>query len=208
MVITDTGKGITDEDALHMFEPFYSKKKMGHSGTGLGLAVVWNTVQDHKGAITVSRVELGTAFTVLMPAAEAASAAEMSSAADGVPLYGSGTVLVVDDEPLQRDVACRMLETLGYTTVTASNGREAVQQVEQQDFDLIILDMIMEPDMNGRQTLEKILQIRPEQKTLIASGYAESSEVRKACLMGNTSLMNKPYSLEKLAESVRLAMTS
>ena len=207
LVITDTGKGVTCEDIQHMFEPFYSKKKMGHSGTGLGLAVVWNTVQDHKGTISVAREEQGSSFTLLLPAVEQKSAPKKTSM-EGENIQGCGSVLVVDDEALQRDVAGRMLSALGYDVAVAANGREAVRYVRQQSVDLIILDMIMEPDMNGRQTLKKILEIRPDQKTLIASGYAESSEVKKACTMGHTTLMNKPYTMQKLAESVQQALAA
>ena len=205
LIITDTGKGVTNEDIQHMFEPFYSKKKMGHSGTGLGLAVVWNTVQDHKGTISVTREEQGSRFTLLLPAVEQKPAPQQTSKEAEI-IQGYGSVLVVDDEALQRDIAGQMLSALGYDVATAANGRDAVRYVRQQSVDLIILDMIMEPDMNGRQTLERILEIRPDQKTLIASGYAESSEVRKACTMGHTTLINKPYTMQKLAESVRQAL--
>lgn len=207
ITITDNGKGITEEDSRHMFEPFYSTKEMGHSGTGLGLAVVWNTVHDHKGAITVAGDGPGTTFTILLPAVDPETAGTEKKT-ETTPERGSGTVLVVDDEPLQRDVARQMLQMLGYEVATAANGREAVKYVQNQEVDLIILDMIMEPDMNGRQTLEEILKIRPEQKTLIASGYADSSEVKRACTLGSTALMNKPYTLQKLSESVVVALAS
>jgi PAS domain S-box-containing protein len=204
--ITDTGKGISEEDARHMFEPFYSRKKMGHSGTGLGLAVVWNTVQDHQGSIHVQGSEQGTVMTLLLPSCEN----ELGQKPADVTISGlegqGKKVLVVDDEPLQRDVAGQMLTVLGYEVFQAANGHEAVEFIRSRDVDLVILDMIMEPGMNGRQTLEEILKIKPDQRTLIASGFAESSEVKKACLLGRTKLITKPYTLQKLGSYVHEAI--
>jgi CheY-like chemotaxis protein len=122
-------------------------------------------------------------------------------------LEGQGKkVLVVDDEPLQRDVAGQMLTVLGYEVFQAANGHEAVEFIRSRDVDLVILDMIMEPGMNGRQTLEEILKIKPDQRTLIVSGFAESSEVKKACLLGRTKLITKPYTLQKLGSYVHEAI--
>ncbi len=203
--ISDTGSGIPDKDLPHIFEPFYSKKSMGHSGTGLGLAVAWNAVQDHEGLITVSSSAEGTIFTVLLPACEQEkkNSTMNSNHTEEESFLGSGKVLVVDDDPLQRDVACRMLTILGYEPCSAANGEKAVAFIREQRVDLILMDMIMEPGMNGRETLEEILKIVPEQKALITSGYAESKEVKKACTLGKTALLPKPYTVQQFGECIK-----
>ncbi len=207
ITVRDTGKGITDEDAMHVFEPFYTKKKMGHSGTGLGLAVVWNTVQDHRGTVTIQDMSPGTAFVVLLPACKDKGLRALTHEPDERPA-GKGHILVVDDEPMQRDVARQMLEALGYDVATAANGRDAIKYVREHDVDMVIMDMVMEPDMNGRQALEEIRKLKPGQRALIVSGFADSDEVQKVCSMGKTPLINKPYTFNKLASAVREALDS
>jgi PAS domain S-box-containing protein len=203
--VSDTGSGIPKKDQPHIFEPFYSKKSMGHSGTGLGLAVAWNAVHDHEGIILFNSSPKGTTFTVFLPSCaktgEAASAHPADSEEE--PFQGSGKVLVVDDDPLQRDVACRMLKILGYEPYSAASGEEAVTYIQQHDVDLILLDMIMEPGMNGRETLEEILKINPDQKALITSGYAENKEVKKACTLGRTALLPKPYTVQQFGKCIK-----
>jgi PAS domain S-box-containing protein len=205
ITVRDTGKGITDEDAMHVFEPFYTRKKMGRSGTGLGLAVVWNTVQDHLGTVTIQNMSPGTAFVVLLPACGDEKLSDHSHEPDE-RTEGTGHILVVDDEPILRDVARQMLEALGYDVATADNGRDAIKYVREHEVDLVIMDMVMEPDMNGRQALEEILKFKPEQRTLIASGFADNEEIQKACSLGRTSLLHKPYTINKLAAAVRDAL--
>ncbi|BCO10435.1 hypothetical protein GF1_28110 [Desulfolithobacter dissulfuricans] len=203
LVVEDTGAGISDEDLPHIFEPFYSKKKLGRSGTGLGLAIVWNTVQDHGGTVTVESGSDGSRFSVLLPAAaEEQPYSRDDSVVPEVLGRGEGTILVVDDNEMQRDVASRMLEMLGYRVESVGSGEEAVEFLRHRAVDLVVLDMIMDPGMNGRQTLEEILKIRPGQKALIVSGYSESEEVRRACALGACGFTKKPYTLEEIARVV------
>ncbi|WP_457574530.1 response regulator [Desulfolithobacter sp.] len=203
LVVEDTGTGISEEDLPHIFEPFYSKKKLGRSGTGLGLAIVWNTVQDHGGTVTVESGSDGSRFIVLLPAVdeEQPHSRDNSRAPEFLGL-AEGTILVVDDNEMQRDIASRMLEMLGYSVESVGSGEEAVEFLRHQEVDLVLLDMIMDPGMNGRQTLEQILKIRPDQKALIVSGYSESEEVRKACALGACGFTKKPYTLEEIAQIV------
>ncbi len=204
ITVADTGSGISQEDLQHVFEPFYSKKTMGYSGTGLGLAVVWNVVQEHNGRISVDSSPDGTNFSILLPAC--AKDFVPSRAADAVipqSLPGIDTVLVVDDDEMQRDITGRMVMALGCAPVTASSGEEAVEYLREHRVDLVLLDMIMEPGMNGRQTLEEILSFKPKQKTLIVSGFADNKEVKKACVLGKTELVKKPFTLADLASAMK-----
>jgi CheY-like chemotaxis protein len=113
------------------------------------------------------------------------------------------TFLVVDDEPQQRDIAARMLERLGYVPHAVSSGEEAVAYLQDKKVDLVMLDMIMDPGMNGRCTYEAILERHPGQKAIIASGYSENEEVAKALALGAGRLLKKPYSIHELAMAVK-----
>ena len=175
--VSDDGSGISPEDIERIFEPFYTKKVMGKSGTGLGLAVVWNTVQDHNGYINVNSSGEGTTFELYFPVTREELAAEE----EDVPLkdyLGHGEkILIVDDEERQREIASGMLIELGYHVETVSSGEEAIEYVKTNPIDLIVLDMVMPKGINGRKTYEEIIKIRPGQKAVIASGYAKSKEV-------------------------------
>lgn len=203
LTVSDDGPGIGESDREHIFEPFYTRKVMGRSGTGLGLAVVWNTVLDHDGHIRVSTGPDGTAFTLFFPWISAAPEARPSE----LPLIdyaGSGErVLVVDDEPLQREIACSLLEKLGYRADSAESGEAALEYLRDRPADLVLLDMVMEPGMNGRETFERILEIRPGQRALVASGMAETEEFRRMKTLGASSLLKKPYTLKKLGIRIR-----
>jgi nitrogen-specific signal transduction histidine kinase len=201
--ITDSGMGISEQDINHIFEPFYTKKIMGQSGTGLGLAIVWNTVQEHNGGITVNSGKQGTCFELYFPVTRE----KLSTSSNGInlgKLQGHGElILVVDDEKQQRDIAAKMLSLLGYRVETATSGEEAVAFVGRKKVDLVILDMIMEPGINGRQTYEQISRIRPKQRALIASGFSENIEVEKAQKLGAGSYIRKPYTIEQLGVAVQ-----
>ena len=148
----DNGPGISSNDLERIFEPFYSKKVMGRSGTGLGLAVVWNTVLDHNGYIDVSSSDAGTCFELYFPASRN-NVYEIGELNGFSELLGNGeSILVVDDVESQREIACGLLEELGYRAEAVSSGEEALSYLEKRSVDLVVLDMIMEPGINGRQT--------------------------------------------------------
>ena len=203
LTVSDDGSGISANDLERIFEPFYTKKVMGRSGTGLGLAVVWNTIQDHDGYINVKTGKKGTAFELYFPV----SRNEVAIEGDAVPVkdyLGHGErVLAVDDENRQREIACGILTKLGYDAEAVSSGEEAVEYLEEQSVDLIVLDMIMPKGMNGRETYEKIIEIHPGQKAIIASGYAETPDVKKAQKLGAGKYIKKPYTMGKIGLAVK-----
>ena len=202
--VSDTGVGIAKQDMVRIFEPFYTKKQMGRSGTGLGMAVVWGTVKDHNGYIDVqSEEEKGTTFTLYFPATREELVKEKAL----FPLedyMGKGeSVLVVDDMKDQREIAVNMLDTLGYAADAVSSGEETIQYLKERIVDLIILDMIMDPGMDGLDTYKRIIQLHPGQKAIIASGFSETERVREAQRLGAGVYIKKPYTLEKIAVAVR-----
>ncbi len=204
--ITDTGTGIARDDLDHIFEPFYTKKALGRSGTGLGLAVVWNTVQDHNGRIQVDSTPQGSSFRLYFPVADA----EQIFAEDHETMpeaTGNGEhILVVDDEPHMRDIACRMLEASGYRATAVSSGEQAVDYLRTNRPDLLVIDMLMPPGLNGRQTYAEIVKLNPGQKAVIVSGFSESDDVRETLSLGAHSFMYKPYTQEQLARAVKDAL--
>ncbi len=202
LTISDSGPGIDETDREHIFDPFYSTKVMGKSGTGLGLTVVWNTVQDHDGGIRVDSDGNGTTFSLYFPL----SGEEEEVQGDEVTfcdLKGKGElILVVDDDPLQRDIAAQMLILLGYRVEAAASGEEAVEFMQRHGADLVLLDMIMEPGISGRETYSQILAIHPGQKAVIASGYSQTEDIRKTMELGAGGYIKKPYTMEELATAV------
>ena len=202
--VSDTGIGIPSKDLERIFEPFYTKKVMGKSGTGLGMAVVWGTVKDHKGYIDVRSVEgKGTTFTLYFPVIRQELPGD-EPAFSIQDIMGKGeTILVVDDVEAQREIASQILTKLGYSVVSVSSGEEAVDYMKNHAADLLVLDMIMEPGMDGLDTYKKILEIHPHQKAIITSGYSETQRVKEAQRLGATSYVKKPYLLEKLGKVIR-----
>ncbi len=204
MRICDNGTGISPNDIGRIFEPFFTKKTMGKSGTGLGMTVVWGTVKDHNGYIDVqSTVDRGTEFTLFFPVTRADI--DPKEKEEGLSLYyGRGeTVLIVDDVKSQIEIAREMLEQLGYSVSAVSSGEEAIQYIKNHKTDLIILDMIMHPGIDGLETYKRILEVNPGQKAIIASGYAESVRVKNTISLGAGAYIKKPYTLITLAKAVR-----
>jgi signal transduction histidine kinase/ActR/RegA family two-component response regulator len=201
--VSDGGPGISPDDLERIFEPFYTKKVMGRSGTGLGLAVVWNVVQDLKGYLDVISDENGTTFELYFPTTRE----EVSDKDLSIPIkdyQGDGEkVLVVDDVESQREIACEMLNILGYKAKAVSSGEEAVEYLKENTVDLILLDMIMAPGINGRETYERILKIHPNQKAVIVSGFAETDDVKEAQRLGAGQYIKKPLTLEKIGTAVK-----
>ena len=203
LTVKDNGSGITDKDMKHIFEPFYTRKMMGKSGTGLGLAVVWNTVQDHKGKIFVESSPEGTCFQLYFPSGKGGNVAQPTTDTTE-NLAGNGEhVLIVDDEHHLRDIASQMLQNLNYRVDTVSSGEQAIEFVRDTPVDLIILDMLMEPGINGQQTYAKIIEQYPNQKAIIASGFSKSDDVKLALQLGASEFIGKPYSREQLGRAIK-----
>ncbi len=203
LTVSDDGAGISMEHLGKIFEPFFTKKVMGKSGTGLGLAVVWNIVQDHEGYVDVSSDANGTTFELYFPIVRG------SVSVKALPLSiedikGNGeSVLVIDDEESQREITCNMLEELGYKTGAVSGGEEAVTYLQDNSADLLLLDMIMSPGIGGRETYERIIKINPKQKALIVSGYADTNDVRAIQRLGAGKYIRKPLTLQKIGPAIK-----
>ena len=204
LTVSDTGEGIPEKDIKRIFEPFYTKKVMGRSGTGLGLAVVWGTVKDHNGYIDVQSKEgKGTTFTICFPVTREEADRDQISAPISEYMGRGETILVVDDVTGQRELAARMLTKLSYEVTTVESGEEAIEHLKTNNAELIVLDMIMDPGIDGLETYKKILEINPAQKAIIVSGFSESERVQEAQELGAGPYVKKPYVLERLGIAVR-----
>jgi signal transduction histidine kinase/CheY-like chemotaxis protein len=204
--VRDDGPGISNDDLEHIFEPFYTKKKLGRSGSGLGLSIVYGVARDAGGFVDVrSAPGEGSEFSLFLPVDEQpAPRGRANAGADP----GGESILVVDDVPEQRDLARRLLGKLGYRVVTAASGREAVERTREHGYDLVVMDMIMEDDFDGLDAYREILRQHPQQPCVIASGFAESDRVREMRRLGAGPYLQKPYSLAGLGRAVRDALGS
>ncbi len=201
--VSDDGPGISPADLQRIFEPFYTKKIMGRSGTGLGLAVVWNVVQDHRGYIDIKTGEGRTEFRLYFPITREQPARQPECALISECMGNGETILVVDDVSQQREVSCQMLTALGYKTQAKPSGEEAVEYLKTNPVDLVLLDMIMDPGINGRETYERIVAMHPHQKAIIISGFAETEEVKAAQKLGAGRFLKKPITLAQIGFAVR-----
>jgi PAS domain S-box-containing protein len=203
--VIDNGHGIAQEDLKRVFEPFFSTKQMGRSGTGLGMAIVWASVQDLNGFIDIdSQLNKGTTVRLYFPATD-----EKRTHHSNPPMFvddykGRGeVVLLVEDDTEHREIAGRMLTRLGYRVVTVDSGEAALVELEKDRPDLVVLDMILGSGLDGLSTYRRILDLNPRQRAIIASGFAETSRVRTALELGAGAYIKKPYSLKEIGAAVR-----
>ena len=204
LTVSDNGGGIRPDDLNKIFEPFYTKKSMGRSGTGLGLSIVWGTVKDHDGYIDIrSSAEQGSAFTLYFPVTRERVAEDTAK----IPIeqyMGHGeSVLVVDDVAEQRQVATVILTRLGYRAAAVSSGEKAVEYLRNNQADILILDMIMDPGIDGLETYKRVRENNPKQKAIIVSGFSETERVQEAQALGAGAYVKKPYMMEQVGLSVR-----
>jgi len=206
LTVSDTGRGIDKSLMERIFDPFYSTKgKDSRKGTGLGLSVVQGIVQQHGGHITVeSEVGQGTTFRMYFPALEVEKVPEYVEWKIPYPAGGTETILLVEDMELVRDLVVTILETFGYTVLSACDGQEAldVYEKEQGNIALVILDIIM-PRMDGKQCLEQLLRINPTVKVIISSGVGYYDLINEVVEIGAKGAVNKPYSMRQLLGMVR-----
>jgi two-component system cell cycle sensor histidine kinase/response regulator CckA len=206
--VADTGTGIAPSVLGKIFEPFFTTKEIG-KGTGLGLSTVYGIVKQSGGFIFAdSKVGEGSRFVIYLPVHREEVAAVRSRAAGKAKkdeLWGSGTILLVEDEPMVRSVAERALTRHGYKVLTADNGEEALEILERGDpIDLLISDVVM-PGMDGPSVVREARKNRPELKILFMSGYAEE-QLRKSIDIENVNFLPKPFSVTDLAEATRRAV--
>ena len=205
VAVADTGVGMDRQILDHLFEPFFTTKEAG-AGTGLGLAAVQGTINDHGGLVTVdSEPGRGTVFRLYLPPTDSTSVPEEVTAA--APRMGTGTVLLVDDEDVILHTTGRMLADLGYDVLTARGGHAAVELMKSRpgDIDLVILDMVM-PGMDGAHTLAALRALRPDIRVILSSGFMRGYEAEDLMARGVLDFLQKPYRKAQLAEKVAHAM--
>jgi two-component system cell cycle sensor histidine kinase/response regulator CckA len=210
--IADTGTGIPASILGKVFEPFFTTKEVG-KGTGLGLSTVYGIVKQSGGYIFAdSKVGVGTRFSIYLPVHEVeeeknTGRRKRKGQEAESELWGTGTILLVEDEPMVRTVAERALTRHGYKVLTANNGEEALEIIEQgEEIALLISDVVM-PLMDGPTMVREARKTHPELPILFMSGYAEE-QLRKSIDISNVAFLPKPFSVQDLAEAVRNALAS
>jgi PAS domain S-box-containing protein len=201
--VSDTGQGMENETLNRIFEPFYTTKEAG-AGTGLGLATVYGIIKQHDGHIAChSELGVGTTFKIYLPIIETETESEPPSDESAIP-RGTETVLLVDDEKVARDLGREILEHCGYITLTADNGKEALDlyRKEGDKIAMVILDLIM-PEMGGKRCLEELLKIDPDAKILVASGLADEMQSNKSIEAGARGFVGKPYDMRSMLQAIR-----
>ncbi|OGV89766.1 MAG: hypothetical protein A3K19_05100, partial [Lentisphaerae bacterium RIFOXYB12_FULL_65_16] len=199
LTVTDTGHGMSDEVKQHLFEPFFTTKPVG-KGTGMGLAAVYGTIGNHRGAITASStVGCGTTFTIYLPLDKKSARPSTPDSDVTAPTLAKLRVLVVDDEGLVRDLVSEILRNDGHTVTTAANGREALDIYRQhwQELDLVILDMVM-PVLDGRDTFRGMKAINPGVRALLSSGFSVDNEAKAILNEGALGFVGKPFRRHEL----------
>ena len=204
LTVSDTGVGMDRATQEHIFEPFFTTKEMGE-GTGLGLAMVYGIVKQHRGFIHVySELGKGSTFRIYIPSCEGVS--ELAPVLIGAPGNGSGTILVAEDNAALRELAEEVLTARGYRVILAEDGSEAVRifQERYREIDLALLDVVM-PAMSGPEAFLQMMALRPNLPVIFTTGHAPES-------CGNLDLhgkgfLQKPYSPQVLADSIQSVLT-
>jgi CheY-like chemotaxis protein len=206
VTVTDTGTGVPDQIRDRIFEPFFTTKEPD-KGTGMGLTVVQGIVRAHGGQIELEPAAdfQGSCFTVSLlvsPERSLAATTEIPSA-----IRGKGSILVVDDEEVVRQVAARMLKSLGYQVICIGTAQEALDYYQRRirDIDLIVVDLIM-PDMSGKAVFERLREINPRARIVISSGYNQDASIEALIGAGARGFLQKPYRLNQLSAALGDAM--
>jgi two-component system, cell cycle sensor histidine kinase and response regulator CckA len=208
LIVGDTGIGMDSETQAHMFEPFFTTKEPG-KGTGLGLPIVYGVVKQTGGWTHVdSQPGQGTTFEIYLPqaeeaGAETAAASEIQGALAAVPT-GTETILLVEDEAGIRELAAEFLQGQGYNVLHGADGNDALRIAEGHKdlIHLLVTDMAM-PNVGGRELAHRLRQVRPQIKVLFMSGYPDDPASEEGAVEGATTLLQKPFSLDMLAQKVR-----
>ncbi|MGO9569971.1 MAG: PAS domain S-box protein [Desulfomonilaceae bacterium] len=205
--VEDNGEGMSEDVKSRLFEPFFTTKEDG-KGTGLGLAMVYGTVKGHGGVVKVySEVGRGSVFKVLLPLKKDCSQISVS-ALEKKTAMGTGTVLVVDDEDIIRELLGEMLEELGFTVISARDGIEGLEIYckQWQQIDVVIVDMIM-PGLSGREAFREMKKINPSVRVILSTGFTREGAVQETLEEGIAWFVQKPYRLEELSEAMFHALS-
>jgi PAS domain S-box-containing protein len=203
IIIRDTGCGMDEAIRRKIFDPFFTTKKQGE-GTGLGLSSVYGIVKNHSGFIEVdSEIALGTTFVLYFPASDKSVKENKTKTMPLEAVNGSGTILIVDDEAMVIKSCERLLKRLNYKVLSAQNGETAISVYKEQgkEIDLIMLDMLM-PDMSGRIVFEKIMEIDPDAKVLLSSGFSLNDQARGILEKGCSGFIQKPFDINELSQKI------
>lgn len=207
VTVEDNGSGIPHKIIDNIFDPFFTTKDQG-KGTGLGLSAVRGVVEQHKGAISVySEVDKGTVFHLFFPMVNERAADDFIADETKQIYYGTGTVMVVDDEDVILQTADAMLKRLGYNVITAKNGLKCldIYSKKHSEIDVVILDVIM-PEMNGKAVFYKLKEINSDVKVILSSGFPRGEEIHNLMKDGLISFISKPYQIEELSFHVKNAL--
>ncbi|MEW6456326.1 MAG: response regulator [Acidobacteriota bacterium] len=206
ITISDTGIGMDEKVRKRIFEPFFTTKQK-KQGTGLGLSIVYEIIKGHDGYITVdSKLGKGTTLKIYLPAVKSQTS-EIIDQEEKKISTGNGTVLIVDDEEIIRNLIREILERFGYKVFTASNGEEAIDiYTEMKDkIDIIILDMIM-PGIGGKRTFSKLKEINSKANILLMSGYKKNGETQEALNEGALGFLQKPFNVNDLIKAIKMIL--
>ncbi len=201
--VTDCGTGITEQHLEKIFDPYYTTKE---HGTGLGLAVCYSIINKHNGIINAASTPgKGTSFTIYLPASPGAEVEQQAQ--ESIAVRGHGTILIMDDDKMVREITLKMLTYLGYKGVGTENGEEAVAAYKQIMTDngpvqAAILDLTISGGLGGRKTAEQILAMDPPARLLVASGYSNDPVMADHAKYGFKAMLSKPFSIKELAAAL------
>jgi signal transduction histidine kinase/CheY-like chemotaxis protein len=201
--VSDTGKGMDKATLKNIFEPFFTTK--GTKGTGLGLATVYGIVQQHQGSIdVVSEPDKGTTFRIYLPQVDATPERDAGVTDGSVPVRGTGTVLVVEDQEEVRGFVVQALRERGYDVLSAGDGEQAISTAAQHsgNIDVLLTDVVL-PGINGREVAERLKHARSSLKVIYTSGYTQDLIADRGVLHSDVSFVPKPYTAEQIAAKVR-----
>ena len=204
LAVSDTGCGMDAEVQQHIFEPFFTTKEKG-KGTGLGLSTVFGIVQQHNGIIWVySEPGNGATFKIYLPRVEEAAQTAKITVPEPTLIYGTETILVVEDETMVRQLVCETLSAYGYQVIEAQSATDGLRLAteSQPPPHLLLTDVIM-PEMNGRILYQKIAQVHPDIKVLYMSGYTDNVIVHHGILDKGINFLQKPFSIQSLTRKVK-----
>lgn len=206
LTVSDTGHGMDKETLQRIFDPFFTTKETG-KGTGLGLAMVYGIIKNHSGHILChSELQQGASFKIYLPVSDSPGEQE-KTVRESPAAGGHETILLVDDDEAIREVGADILSQYGYSVLTAVDGESALEiyASRKDDIDLILLDMSM-PGMGGRECLIRLVEMDPDVRVVIASGYSAHGPVKDAVHLGARNVVTKPYNVSEILGVIRKAL--